>query len=81
MTIRDRSEYEAAAARAHALSDAPEGSPQAYELARLIIDLKAWDEEREGGLSHSPEVVDGLTRPDDWTVSGLPGKIGKLRKD
>jgi len=61
MTIRDRSEYEAAAARAHALSDAPEGSPQADELARLIVDLKAWDDEREGGLSHGPEAVDGLT--------------------
>lgn len=80
MTIRDRSEYEAAAGRAHALGDAPEGSPHADELAHLIVELKAWDEGGEGGLSHGPEAVEGLNRPDNWTVSGLPGNIGKLRK-
>lgn len=78
MRIADRTEYDAAATRANALSDAPEGTPQADELAMLVAALKAWDEDHGGETSHGPEPVEGLTRPDDMTVSGLPGNIGKL---
>lgn len=79
MRISDRTEYGAAATRANALSDAREGTPQAAELAMLVAALKAWDEEHSGENNHGPEPVDGLTRPDDMTISGLPGNIGKLR--
>lgn len=79
--INDKSEYEAAAARANALSDAPEGSPAAEELAALVADLRRWDDDHKGEQSHGPEPVEGLTRPDDMSVSGLPFNLGKLTKD
>jgi hypothetical protein len=73
--------YEAAALRANALSDAPEGSPAAEELAGLVADLRAWDDIHKGEQKNGPEPVDGLTRPDDMTVCGLPGNLGKLHAD
>ncbi|AOO81330.1 hypothetical protein [Bosea vaviloviae] len=79
--IANKAEYEAAAARANALSDAPEGSPAAQELATLVAELRQWDEAHKGENSHGPEPVAGLNRPDDMSVSGLPGNIGKLKKD
>jgi hypothetical protein len=81
MNIRDKAEYDAAATRANAISDAPEGTPEARELARLVAAIRAWDEAHKGEQSHGPEPVSGLTRPDDLSVSGLPGNLGKLHLD
>ena len=81
MRISNREEYEAALARANALSDAPEGSAQAAEFAELEAALRTWNEARQGENSHGPEEVEGLLRPDDLPISGLPGNIGKLHKD
>jgi|APAra7269096613_1048513.scaffolds.fasta_scaffold12379_1 hypothetical protein len=79
MKISNHDEYAAAAARASSLSDAPEGSEAASELAELVTALRAWDEAHKGQNSHGPEPVEGLNRPDDLSVSGLPGNLGKLR--
>jgi hypothetical protein len=76
-----KAEYEAAVVRANALSDAPEGTPEARELALLIADLREWDEHHKGDQSHGPEPVEGFNRPDDLPFSGLPGNLGKLTKD
>jgi hypothetical protein len=81
MPLRTKAEYEAAALRANALSDAPEGSPAAEELATLIADLRAWDETHKGEHMNGPEPVDGLNRPDDMSICGLPGNLGKLRAE
>ena len=81
MPIQTRTEYEAIALRANALSDAPEGSPAAEELSALIADLRAWDETHKGEHKNGPEPVDGLNRPDDMSISGLPGNLGKLHAD
>jgi hypothetical protein len=81
MKITTPGEYEAALARAKALSDAPEGTPAGAELFELVAALRAWDEIHKGESANGPEPVDGLTRPDDMTISGLPFNIGKLTKD
>ena len=81
MPINNSYEYEAATLRANAISDAPEGSPAAQERAQLIAEIRAWDEIHQGDGKNGPEPVDGLTRPDDMTVSGLPGNLGKLYAD
>lgn len=78
MKISNHDEYNAAVARASSLSDAPEGSPAAAEHAELMAAIRAWDEAHKGENSHGPEPVVGLTRPDDLSVSGLPGNLGKL---
>lgn len=80
MKISNRDEYEAAASRANALSDAPEGSAAAGELAELVAALRVWDEEHKGENSHGPDPVQGLNTPDDLSVSGLPGNVGKLHQ-
>lgn len=80
MEITNKAEYDAAATRANALSDAPEGTPQARELAGLVSAIRAWDEAHEGEHASGPEEVTGLTRPDDMSISGLPGNLGKLMK-
>ncbi|SEG10691.1 hypothetical protein [Bosea lathyri] len=79
--ITNKTEYEAIAARARALSDAQEGSPAGEELATLVSELRQWDEAHKGEQSHGPEPVEGLNRPDDMSISGLPGNLGKLKKD
>ncbi|HEV7321797.1 MAG TPA: hypothetical protein VGO04_24595 [Ensifer sp.] len=79
MRISNHDEYNAAVARAHSLSDAPEGSAAAAEHADLIAALRAWDEEHKGENSHGPEPVGGLNTADDFGVSGLPGNLGRLR--
>lgn len=74
--------YEAAAARANALSDAPEGSEAAAELAELVAALREWEARREP-QGHGPEEnpAPGANQsPDDLPLSGLPGKLGKLRE-
>lgn len=81
MKISNYDEYKAAVARASSLSDAPEGSPSGAEHADLTAAIRAWDEEHKGQNSHGPEPAEGLNRPDDLGVSGLPGNLGKLRKD
>jgi hypothetical protein len=78
--ISKHDEYEAAVARANSLSDAPEGSPSAAEHAGLVAAIRAWDEEHKGANNHGPEPAEGLNRPDDLRLSGLPGNLGKLRK-
>ncbi|KRE11743.1 hypothetical protein ASE66_24880 [Bosea sp. Root483D1] len=84
MIISTKAEYEAAAERANALSDAPEGSPAAAELAALVCALRKWDEVHAGENAHGPEAnpEPGTNRsPDDLLVSGLPGNLGKLKAD
>jgi hypothetical protein len=81
MPLRTKAEYEAAALRANALSDAPKGSPAAEEWGTLIADLRMWDEMHKGEHKNGPEPVEGLNRPDDMSVSGLPGNLGKLKAD
>jgi hypothetical protein len=81
MTISGHETYRAAVERAAALSDAPEGSAQADEFARLTKEIRRWDEAHKGENSHGPEPVEGLLRPDDLPFSGLPGNLGKLEKD
>lgn len=81
MQITSRAEYDAATTRANAISDASEGTPQAQELARLVAAIRVWDEAHEAKHAHGPEEVTGLTRPDDFSISGLPGNLGKLKKD
>ena len=80
MPITTRAEYDHAVARANALSDAPEGSPQAQELATLTADLRAWDEKHRGENANGPDsdTDASLDSPDDMSVSGLPGNLGKL---
>lgn len=81
MTISNHAEYGAAVERASALGDAPRGSPQAEELQRLTAEIRRWDEDHKGENAHGPEPADGLLRPDDLPFSGLPGNLGKLRKE
>lgn len=56
-------------------------APDALELAGLVAAIRAWDEAHKGEQSHGSEQVSGLTRPDDLSVSGLPGNLGKLHLD
>lgn len=84
MRIQNHSEYAAAAERANALSDAPEQSDAAGELAVLIEALRKWEQEHAGENAHGPEdnpepgSNDSL---DDLPVAGLPGNLGKLQAD
>lgn len=78
MKIFSHDDYAAAFARASSLSDAPEGTPAAAEHAELTAAMRDWDEAHKGENSHGPEPVEGLNRPDDLSVSGLPGNLGKL---
>lgn len=83
MIITSKAEYEAAAERANAISDAPEGSPAASELAALVEALRKWDEEHTGENRNGPENSDvgtALTK-DDLPISGLPGNLGKLNAE
>ncbi|RYF29772.1 MAG: hypothetical protein EOO23_06675 [Comamonadaceae bacterium] len=82
--INSRAEYQAAVERANALSDAPEGSEAASELAILVGALRKWDETHAGENAHGPEAnpEPGSNRsPDDLALSGLPGNLGKLKAD
>lgn len=84
MLIQNHTEYAAAAERANALSDAPEGSDAARELAALIDALRKWDEVHAGENAHGPEAdpePGSNVSPDDLPVSGLPGNLGKLKAD
>ncbi|MGO4408316.1 hypothetical protein AB4Z10_29200 [Bosea sp. RAF48] len=65
--------------RAAALSDAPEGSPQATEFQQLADEIRGWDEAHKGENSQGPESSDSLLKPDDLPFSGLPGNLGKLK--
>jgi hypothetical protein len=82
MKISNKAEYVAAAERANALSDAPEGSPAGRELAELVAALRGWDaaHRKERGREDNPEPASN-TSPDDLPVAGLPGNLGKLRQD
>jgi hypothetical protein len=79
--IKDKADYYAAAKRANAISDAPEGTPEALELAGLVDAIRAWDEAHKGENANGIEETSSLTRPDDLSVSGLPGNLGKLHED
>ena len=81
MNITDKEEYAAAAQRASAISDAPEGSAEAQELAILVAAIRNWDEAHKGENANGVEDASDLTRADDLSFSGLPGNLGKLRKD
>ncbi|KUL97373.1 hypothetical protein DK26_01530 [Bosea sp. WAO] len=82
MRIESKEEFDAAAARATALSDAAEGTPAADELAELIAAIRGWEARREPeghGPEENPEP--GTNRsPDDLPFSGLPANVGKLRE-
>lgn len=82
MRIESKDEFDAAAARANALSDVAEGTPAADELAELIAAIRDWEARREPE-GHRPEEdpEPGTNRsPDDLPFSGLPGNLGKLRE-
>ncbi|MGO4670218.1 hypothetical protein [Bosea sp. 2RAB26] len=81
MTLRNHEEYEAAVQRAAALSDAPEGSPQAAKFRQITAEIRRWNEADEDENSHGPAPSHSLLTPDDLPFSGLPGNLGKLRKD
>ena len=81
MAISNHDEYRAAVERAAALNDAPDGSAQAEEFRRLTAEIQRWNGSHHGENSHGPEPADALLRPDDLPFSGLPGNLGKLRKD
>lgn len=81
MKIKDKADYDAAAKRANAISDAPEGTPAARELAGLVGAIRAWEEAHKGENANGIEDASSLTRPDDLSISGLPGNLGKLYKD
>ncbi|WID98818.1 hypothetical protein QO058_11540 [Bosea vestrisii] len=84
MLIQSHTDYAAAAERANALSDAPEGSAAAEELKGLVAALRQWDEDHRGDQRNGPEAnpEPGTNRsPDDLPVAGLPGNFGKLKLD
>lgn len=84
MLIQNQTDYAAAAERANALSDAPEGSKAARELAGLIEALRKWDEDHVGENAHGPEAnpePGSNLSADDLPISGLPGNLGKLNAD
>ncbi|MCU4181001.1 hypothetical protein [Bosea sp. BH3] len=81
MKLSSHDDYRAATARAASLGDAPEGTEQAEELQRLVAAIRDWDAAHKGENSHGPEPDTSLLRPDDLPFSGLPGNMGKLRKD
>lgn len=84
MRIESHTEYAAAAERANALSDAPEGSDAAGERAVLIEALRKWDREHARENVHGPEddpEPGSNDNPDDLPVAGLPGNLGKLQAD
>lgn len=88
-TIRTVNDYEIAMIEIQELSGAPEGSPEERRLIELVEAAEAWDRGKGGEVAgdvvpehaHGPEPVDGLNRPDDLSVSGLPFNLGKLNKD
>ena len=75
MNIKDTAEYDAAAIRANALMDARDGIPEEGDLARLSAS-RVGGSSKGGEHFRGPELVSDLTRPDDLTVSGLPGNLG-----
>jgi len=77
MRISSKSDYDAAAARAAALDDAPEGTPAAAERATLREALRRWDQDQAGGDGDQGAA---LTK-DDLPFTGLPGNLGKLKAD
>ncbi|MGO4741270.1 hypothetical protein AB4099_32435 [Bosea sp. 2KB_26] len=81
MTLRNHEEYEAAVQRIATLRDAPEGSPQATEFVQLTAEIRRWNEAHEGENDHGPAPSHSLLTPDDLPFSGLPGNLGKLKKD
>ncbi|MDU0341989.1 hypothetical protein [Bosea rubneri] len=82
MQIENKDEYEAVAARANALSAAPESSKAAAELAELVAALLQWEARREPqGHGQEDNPAPGTNQsPDDLPFSGLPGNLGKLRE-
>lgn len=86
--INSQGEYEAALAEIQRLSAAPADSRKEARLNAIIAAAEAWDRGKGGEVagdlepdhSHGPEPVDGLNRPDDLSVSGLPFNLGKLNK-
>jgi hypothetical protein len=78
MDIKNQDEHDDAEKRANAISDAPEGAPEVREFAGLVGAIRAWDEAQKGENANGVEDASGLTRPDNLSVSGLPGSLGKL---
>lgn len=81
MRIASHEEYQAAVHRAAALSDALPNSEAGREYQRLVSEIREWDEAHKGQSAHGPEEDEGFLTPDDIAVIGLPGNLGKLRKD
>lgn len=80
MRIASHEDYQAAVHRAATLSDALPDSEQGREYQRLLSEIREWDDAHKGQNAHGPEE-DGFLTPDDMAVTGLPGNIGKLRKN
>jgi len=81
MSIANHDEYQAAVHRAAALSDALPDSEQGREHQRLVGEIREWDEAHKGQKAHGPEEDDGFLTGDDMALTGLPGNLGKLRKE
>lgn len=81
MHISNPDEYQAAVQRAAAVSDALPDSDEGREFQRLTSAIREWDEAHKGENAIGPEPDQSLLRPDDLPFSGLPGNLGKLRKD
>ena len=86
--INSQRDYEAAMAEIQRLVGAPADSLKEARLKALVSAAEAWDRGKGGEVagdvepdhSHGPENVEGLNRPDDLSVSGLPFNLGKLNK-
>lgn len=81
MTLRSHKEYEAAVQRAATLRVAPEGSPEAAEFLQLAAEIQRWSEAHEDENGHGPDPSHSFLTSDDLPFSGLPGNLGKLKKD
>lgn len=79
--ISSRDEYRAAVQRAAAVSDALPDSEEGREFQRLTSAIRRWDEAHKSENASGPEPDQSLLRPDNLPFSGLPGNLGKLRKD
>lgn len=75
MKINSIADYESASAKIHQLSDAPEGTTEAAELAGLVASVREWEghNNRQAGAASSPGHYETPMRP------GQPGNEDELR--
>jgi antitoxin component HigA of HigAB toxin-antitoxin module len=74
--ITTEDEYRAALER---IAELGEAASDSEELAALVAETSAWEAKAHRSESWPPP--EGITSPDDLPFSGLPGNLGKLKKD